>query len=311
MMAGLQSPEVEAALGASAQQATNGRVDRRRRSSRAPPVARSGRRATALTPRPSGPRSTRRRSERRSRDKAERAVSSFGARRCRDAEGDTDRRCGPRSRYSRSPARRRRLLVYTRYAHTQIACTTGGCETVQHSRYAKLAGVPVAVLGLAAYLTIFATTLSSRVEAAAIAAAIAIAGLAFAIYLIVIQVAVIDAICQWCLASDAILAVLAVLSLERCGVLRESARVLGGGPMATRAEPSESGMDPALLPVRGGRQRRGVPRGWRAFWEGAGVVGPAARSSGWEVDLRDPQLARYLLASAASRVVRTPPPGRL
>ena len=147
---------------------------------------------------------------------AESAVLEFGSRRCRDAEGDTDRRLRAAIAVcALAGAAVAAYLVYTRYAHTQIACTTGGCETVQHSRYAKLAGVPVAVLGLAAYLAIFATTLSSRLEAAAIGAAIAIAGLAFAIYLIVIQVAVIDAICQWCLASDAILAVLAVLSLDR------------------------------------------------------------------------------------------------
>ena len=61
----------------------------------------------------------------------------------------------------------------------------------------------------------FLTTLSARVEAAAIGAAIVLAGLAFGIYLIVIQVAVIDAICQWCITSDAILAVLAILAAER------------------------------------------------------------------------------------------------
>jgi uncharacterized membrane protein len=106
-------------------------------------------------------------------------------------------------------------LVYARYTGTQLACSTGGCETVQHSKYAKAAGIPVAVLGLAAYLAVFATALSARVEAAAIGAAIVLGGLAFGVYLIVIQVAVIDAICQWCLASDAILAVLAVLTVER------------------------------------------------------------------------------------------------
>jgi uncharacterized membrane protein len=112
-------------------------------------------------------------------------------------------------------------LVYARYSGTQVACTTGGCETVQHSKYAKAGGIPVAVLGLGAYLAVFATALSRRIEAAAIGAAIVFAGLAFAIYLIVIQVAVIDAICQWCLASDAILAVLAVLSAERLRRLAE------------------------------------------------------------------------------------------
>jgi uncharacterized membrane protein len=107
-------------------------------------------------------------------------------------------------------------LVYTRYSGARIACQIGGgCETVQQSKYAELGGVPVAVLGLAAYLAVFATALSARVEAAAIGAAIVLGGLAFAVYLIVIQAVVIDAICEWCLASDAILAVLAVLSVGR------------------------------------------------------------------------------------------------
>jgi uncharacterized membrane protein len=127
-------------------------------------------------------------------------------------------------------------LVYTRYTGTTIVCSTGGCETVQHSKYAKAAGIPVAVLGLVAYLAIFATAFRSRVEAAAIAAAIAVGGLAFAVYLIVVQVAVIDAICQWCLASDAILAVLAVLTVDRLRLLAGRPQIASGQPpMATGA----------------------------------------------------------------------------
>jgi uncharacterized membrane protein len=126
-------------------------------------------------------------------------------------------------------------LVYSRYTGIRLACTTGGCETVQHSKYAKAAGVPVAVLGLVAYLAVFATALSARVEAAAIGAAIVLGGLALGIYLIVIQVAVIDAICQWCLASDAILAVLAVLTAERLRRLAERPHGTSGqSPMAVR-----------------------------------------------------------------------------
>ncbi len=121
-------------------------------------------------------------------------------------------------------------LVYARYSGTRLACTTGGCETVQHSKYAKAAGIPVAVLGLAAYLTVFLTALSRRVEAAALGAAIVLAGLAFGIYLIVIQVAVIDAVCQWCIISDAILAVLSVAAAER---LRRAA----GRPHGPSARP--------------------------------------------------------------------------
>jgi uncharacterized membrane protein len=127
-------------------------------------------------------------------------------------------------------------LVYSRYTGTRLACTTGGCETVQHSRYAKAAGIPVAVLGLVAYLAVFATAFSARVEAAAIGTAIVLGGLVFGVYLIVIQVAVIDAICQWCLASDVILAVLALLCAER--LRRLAGRPHGSSelpPMAARS----------------------------------------------------------------------------
>ncbi len=127
-------------------------------------------------------------------------------------------------------------LVYARYSGTRLACTTGGCETVQHSKYAKAAGIPVAVLGLAAYLAVFATALSARIEAAALGAAVVLAGLAFGVYLIVIQTAVIDAICQWCMTSDGILFLLAIVCAER---LRRAAGMphgaSAGPPMAPRA----------------------------------------------------------------------------
>ena len=48
-------------------------------------------------------------------------------------------------------------LTYAWYAEATIACTSSGCETVQSSSYAKLAGIPVPVLGLFGYLSILAT----------------------------------------------------------------------------------------------------------------------------------------------------------
>ena len=52
-------------------------------------------------------------------------------------------------------------LTYARFTHTAIACATGGCETVQSSRYAEVAGIPVALLGLGAYRAILATAFST------------------------------------------------------------------------------------------------------------------------------------------------------
>jgi uncharacterized membrane protein len=106
-------------------------------------------------------------------------------------------------------------LTYTRYSGTQIACSTGGCETVQHSRYAVVAGIPVAVIGLAGYAALLATAAFRGATAAALGVGCAIVGVAFAAYLLIAQVALIHAICQWCVASDAVVTVIAAAALWR------------------------------------------------------------------------------------------------
>jgi uncharacterized membrane protein len=106
-------------------------------------------------------------------------------------------------------------IEYERATGGQLACGTGGCEQVQGSKYAELAGVPVAVLGLIAYLAIFVTALVRAPAAALAGAVVAVAGLAFALYLLVVQAFVLDAYCTWCLASDAVLVVVTPLTVIR------------------------------------------------------------------------------------------------
>jgi uncharacterized membrane protein len=106
-------------------------------------------------------------------------------------------------------------LTYARFTHTTLACATGGCEVVQRSDYAELAGVPVALLGLAAYVFLLGTAFLSSEPARAAAAAVAVAGAAFSVYLVYIQIAVIDAICQWCIASDVVMALIACACVGR------------------------------------------------------------------------------------------------
>ena len=97
-------------------------------------------------------------------------------------------------------------LTVIHYTHTAPICTTGGCEKVQHSRYAELAGIPVAVLGLAAYLALLATAGVRGVSAALAGAFVALVGVAFSGYLLWAQIARIHAICQWCVGNDAVAA---------------------------------------------------------------------------------------------------------
>jgi uncharacterized membrane protein len=106
-------------------------------------------------------------------------------------------------------------LTVVHYAHVSPICTTGGCEKVQQSSYAKVGGIPVAVLGLVAYAAVLLTTAVRGVPAALAGAVIALAGTAFSGYLLWAQLARIHAICQWCIGNDLVIAVVAALCVAR------------------------------------------------------------------------------------------------
>jgi len=106
-------------------------------------------------------------------------------------------------------------LTYVHYSGAAIACSTGGCEKVQTSSYAELAGIPVAVIGLVGYVLILLTAFLAGELGAVAAVGLTLGGFAFAVYLIYVQVALIEAFCIWCLASDGVLALLVLVSLLR------------------------------------------------------------------------------------------------
>jgi uncharacterized membrane protein len=106
-------------------------------------------------------------------------------------------------------------LTYVHYAHTAPICTTGGCETVQKSKYAELAGVPVALLGLITYAALLGLAFVRGVPAALAGVFLALVGVAFSGYLLWAQLGPIDAVCQWCLGNDLTIAVVATLYVVR------------------------------------------------------------------------------------------------
>jgi len=106
-------------------------------------------------------------------------------------------------------------LTYVHYAHTAPICTTGGCEKVQKSKYAELDGVPVALLGLIAYVTLLGIAFVRGVNAATAGVFVAAVGVVFSGYLLWAQLGPIDAICQWCLGNDVTIAVVAALYVVR------------------------------------------------------------------------------------------------
>lgn len=107
-------------------------------------------------------------------------------------------------------------LTYVHYKGLSPICAINqGCEKVQSSRYAKVGGVPVPVIGLVGYVGIFAS-LMVRGELARLATAImTIGGFAFSLYLTSLELFRIHAICQWCVGSAIVMTSLAVLATIR------------------------------------------------------------------------------------------------
>lgn len=107
-------------------------------------------------------------------------------------------------------------LTYVHYADVQVLCVRGGgCETVQKSSYAMLAGVPVALLGLIGYVALLGSLLVPGEAGRAAGALVAVVGFGFSAYLTYRELFTIHAICQWCVGSAVILTILAVLTIVR------------------------------------------------------------------------------------------------
>lgn len=108
-------------------------------------------------------------------------------------------------------------LTYVHYAGISPVCVagSGSCERVQTSEYAVFLGVPVALLGLLAYVTIFLATIVPHPLGATVAAAVALAGWLFSLYLTWLELFVIEAICQWCVASAVTITLLAATTVLR------------------------------------------------------------------------------------------------
>ncbi len=100
-------------------------------------------------------------------------------------------------------------LALERVTGGPIACPVGGgCETVQSSVYALLFGVPVAFIGVAGYALLLAVAILSLqadylggISLGALLLALASIALLAGIYFMYLQIAVIGAICFWCVIA--------------------------------------------------------------------------------------------------------------
>jgi uncharacterized membrane protein len=107
-------------------------------------------------------------------------------------------------------------LTVVHYAGEAPVCAIAhGCATVQKSDYAKLAGVPVALLGVVGYVGILASLIRDDETSRTAAAFLSVVGLGFSGWLTYVEVGKLDAICIWCVGSAICMAILAALTVSR------------------------------------------------------------------------------------------------
>lgn len=90
-----------------------------------------------------------------------------------------------------------------------------GCESVLTSQYAEVAGVPLALIGLVYYLTLLILSRLEGRRALFAMATLTSLGLAISAGLVYLQVAVIGAICLFCMTSAGTTTLLWIVSLLR------------------------------------------------------------------------------------------------
>jgi uncharacterized membrane protein len=120
------------------------------------------------------------------------------------------------------------VSVYLTWSHLRgqtPVCVGGssGCETVQTSRYAQVLGVPVAMIGIAGFAGLLFSALFRGEMAVLFGLFVALVGVLFSGYLTWLELFVIRAICQWCVASAVLMVgslFLAALRTRQLGAKR-------------------------------------------------------------------------------------------
>lgn len=113
-------------------------------------------------------------------------------------------------------------LAYVETAQVEAVCgPVGDCNTVQQSEYARLFGIlPIGVLGLLGYVSIFTAWLFARYASDNLSNLGSLSifvmtafGTAFSIYLTFLEPFVIGATCAWCLTSAVLMTILMLMSV--------------------------------------------------------------------------------------------------
>ncbi len=113
-------------------------------------------------------------------------------------------------------------LSYIKITNTTASCAgIGDCDVVNSSPYSEIYGIPIALLGAGAYLLmLFLLVMESRggvwrTRGPLVVFLFTLVGVIYSAYLTYIEIAVLHAICPYCVVSAVVLVLMLALSTYR------------------------------------------------------------------------------------------------
>ena len=113
------------------------------------------------------------------------------------------------------------MTIYKLTDDQSMCLGDGGCSVVNSSIYSEVYGIPVAVVGMGGYGVILATLLLQgrsqflQDNAVMLVFGLTLAGFVFTLYLIYVELALIHALCPFCITSQVTITILFILSVTR------------------------------------------------------------------------------------------------
>jgi uncharacterized membrane protein len=113
------------------------------------------------------------------------------------------------------------MTIY-KFSNNDAMCVgSGDCKTVNSSRYSEVNRIPVAVFGMVGYLAILAVHFFEKrgsffkQNGTLLVFGMALTGFLFTLWLIYVEIALLKALCPFCLTSQAAMTIIFIISVIR------------------------------------------------------------------------------------------------
>lgn len=113
------------------------------------------------------------------------------------------------------------MTVYKISGNEGMCLGSGDCSTVNASRFSEVNGIPVAVIGIAGYLAILGVILLEnrnsflKQNGSLLIFGLSLGGFLFTIWLVYVELALLKAICPFCVTSQVAMTLIFILAVIR------------------------------------------------------------------------------------------------